>query len=255
MVRPRELLAAAGFGHLPFGRTIGLALVALSALGLSLVRLTGLLGVGLAGSVLGAAALVETLLALRAARQSALVATLPEVAEAVASGIASGLAIGDCLEALCQAGPKSLRASLAEFKRMGERGYSLEASLRWLQVELSNVYADQLVQLLLVSLRVGGSGLVGNLNKLAADIRLEGALQSELKAKQGWVSGTAKLGLAAPWLIVLFLNQRPEAHTFYASTAGFNLLLTGLVICLLAYLLIQLLSGLPTARRVYIDVS
>ena len=255
MVGPRVLLASAGFGHLPVSRTFGLVAAVLAALGLSLVRITGLVGVGLAGAVLGAAALIETLLALKTARETTLVASLPEVAEAVAAGIASGLAIDECLVALAEVGPKSLRSSLGEFSRMSDKGYSLEARLRWLQVELSNVYSDQLIQLLLVSLRVGGSGLVANLNRLAADIRQEGALHAELKAKQGWVSGTAKLGLAAPWLIVLFLNQRPEAHAFYASDAGFALLLSGLVICLLAYLFIQLLSGLPAARRIYVDVS
>ena len=97
--------------------------------------------------------------------------------------------------------------------------------------------------------------MVANLNRLASDIRQQGSLDAELKAKQGWVSGTAKLGLAAPWLIVCFLNQRPEAHAFYSSGAGFNLLLVGQIVCLLAYGLIHLLSGLPVSKRVFIDVK
>jgi len=152
-------------------------------------------------------------------------------------------------------GPISLRKSFQGFNTLQDQGYTLEQALSWLQVEFSNVYGDQLVQLLLVSLRVGGTGLVSNLNALASDIRKQAALDAELQAKQGWVSGTAKLGLVAPWLIVLFLNQRPEAHVFYASPAGLQLLLLGQLVCLLAYGLIQLLSGLPKPRRVYIDVA
>jgi tight adherence protein B len=136
-----------------------------------------------------------------------------------------------------------------------QKGTSLEQALGWFQVELSNVYADQLVQLLQVSLRSGGAGLVANLERLSEIIRVQGSLEEELAAKQGWVTGTAKLGLIAPWLIVLFLNARTEAHTFYVSAAGFALLSVGLVICLLAYLLIVAAGRLPKAKRVFIDVA
>ena len=235
MVGPRKLLAAAGFGHIAPAKALGAIGVIALAVGLSLTRLTGVLGVGLAGLALSLAGCIEALVLIAAKRESALVASLPEVAESVASGVASGLGLPASLEILEHQGPVALRNSFAEFNAIQRRGHTLEQALAWLQVEFSNVYSDQLVQLLLVSLRVGGSGLVANLNRLASDIRQQGSLDAELKAKQGWVSGTAKLGLAAPWLIVCFLNQRPEAHAFYSSAAGFNLLLVGQIVCLLAY--------------------
>lgn len=253
MVSPKVLFAAAGFGHISIWKSILVIAAGAVGVALSLVRVTGLVGVGLAGLALSLAGCVEALVILAQRREATLVASLPEVAEAISSGVASGLNLPDCLEELAKQGPKSLGKSFTEFNEQQARGYTLEQSLVWLKVEFSNVYADQLVQLLLVSLRIGGSGLVGNLNRLANDIRQQGALDAELKAKQGWVSGTAKLGLVAPWLIVCFLNQRPEAHAFYSSMAGLNLLLIGQLICLGAYALIHLLSGLPSSKRVFID--
>ena len=247
----KSFLSSAGFGHLPAWQVLGGGAVLVVAVSLSLIRLTGVSAFGLAGAVLSMAAIAEMLLALIAARTQALVSALPEVAESLASGVSSGQELGQSLGLLAKHGPKALSKSFAEFNGLVARGFSLEDALGWLQRELGNVYGDQLVQLLLVSLRIGGSGLVANLNRLSSDIRSQAALDGELRAKQGWVAGTAKLGVLAPWLIVLFLNQRPEAHAFYASSGGFNLMLIGLFVCLVAYLFIQLMSRLPKPKRVF----
>ncbi|MDE2409386.1 MAG: type II secretion system F family protein [Actinomycetales bacterium] len=250
----KSSLSSAGFGHLPSWQVLGGGAVVVVAVSLSLIRFTGVAAFGLAGAVLSMAAIVEALLALTAARTQALISALPEVAESLASGVSSGQELGQSLGLLAKHGPKALSKSFIEFNGLVARGFSLEDALGWLQRELGNVYGDQLVQLLLVSLRIGGSGLVANLNRLASDIRSEAALDGELRAKQGWVAGTAKLGVLAPWLIVLFLNQRPEAHAFYSSSGGFSLMLAGLFICLVAYFFIQLMARLPKPKRVFVDV-
>ncbi|MEN9715036.1 MAG: hypothetical protein RJA35_503 [Actinomycetota bacterium] len=251
----RQIYAGAGLGHIPASKITLAIAVGLAALALSLAKLTGIAGVGLAGLVLGAAATLELLRILASQRERALVQGLPELIEALAAGISSGQELGDAMIQQATHGPKALRKSFGEMAQLLQKGTSLEQALGWLQVELSNVYADQLVQLLQVSLRSGGAGLVANLEHLSEIIRVQGSLEEELAAKQGWVTGTAKLGLVAPWLIVIFLNARTEAHAFYASAAGFALLSVGLIICLLAYLLIVAAGRLPKAKRVFIDVA
>lgn len=251
----KAFLSGAGFGHLPVWQVIGGSVVLISAVSLSLIRLTGVAAFGLTGAVLSITTIIETLLALTAARRKALVSALPEVAESLASGVSSGQELGRSLALIAGHGPKALAKSFTEFNALVARGFSLEDALGWLQRELGNVYGDQLVQLLLISLRIGGSGLVANLNRLASEIRSQAALDGELMAKQGWVAGTAKLGALAPWLIVLFLNQRPEAHAFYTSASGFSLMLIGLFVCLVAYVFIQLMSKLPQPKRVFLDVQ
>lgn len=246
----KALLEGAGFGHFPLARIAAALLTALMLLGLSVTKVTGVLGIGVASMILAGAAVVEALKALRAARSQALVSALPEVAEATAAGVAAGEELGETLCRFAEAGPKPLRSSFVKFRELLNRGYNLEQSLAWLQLELADENADLLIQFLIQSQRLGGAGLVANLNNLAKVIREQAALNAELAAKQGWVIGTAKLGIASPWLIVLFLNQRPEAHNFYASTDGSAVLLTGLLVCAVAYALIVRLSRLPQTRRV-----
>jgi tight adherence protein B len=248
--RLEKLFESAGLGHLPApALAAGLAALVFGV-GLTAVRATGVLGVGIAVLVISFGVVVEGLKAAGLQRFRTVIATLPEAAEAIAAGVASGEQLETSVSALAAAGPKPLRPSFTRFAQLLQSGFSLEQSLDWLQLELSDVYADQLVQLLKISAVSGGSGLVANLNSLAATIREQAALDAEIVAKQGWVIGTAKLGIAAPWLIVLFLNQRPEAHGFYASAQGASLLLIGLVICICAYAVILRIARLPQPRRV-----
>jgi len=249
-----KLYAGAGFGHLSASRITLVLVAAVAGIGLSLVRVTGIAGIGIAGIALSVAAIIEGLRLLAQQREQVLVAALPPVIEGLAAGIASGEELGLALSQQAEHGPKALIKSMREFVRLGDQGWSLERSLQWLQVELSNVYADQLIQLLLVSLNSGGTGLVANLTHLSQVIRAQAALDTELAAKQGWVTGTAKLGLIAPWLIVMLLNARPEAHDFYASPQGLTLLVGGLLICLMAYLGILSAGKLPRSQRVFSDV-
>lgn len=246
-----DLYASAGLGHFPLWRLQVFAAFLVAGIGLSAFKLSGIAGVGFAGTAIGMAALLEVLKGLGRQRRAAVTSALPEVIEALAAGVASGQELTAALVSLQQHGPKALRRSFQQLALQQNQGLPLEHSLSWLQVEISQQFGDQLVQLLLISLRSGGDGLVTNLNRLSQQIRNQGALEAELEAKQGWVTGTAKLGLVAPWLIVLFLSARPEAKAFYASTAGSTLLLLGLLICLGSYFLIVNAGRLPQARRVF----
>lgn len=251
----RGLYSAAGLGHFSGSRVTAVFIGALALVGLSLFRATDVLGVSVAGVTLGAVTIYESLRIVSQQRQQSLISALPELIESLSAGVSSGQDLSSALFEQAEHGPKALSASMKSFRRQAEEGYSLEHSLVWLQAELGSVYADQLVQLLLVSLTSGGAGLVANLNNLSQVIRGQAALESELAAKQGWVTGTAKLGLAAPWLIVAFLNARPEAHSFYASSAGFILLTAGLAVCIVSYLMIQAAGKLPRSVRVFTDAK
>jgi len=64
MVTIRRLLAAAGFGHIPAGRLLAVVTAFVLGFGMSLVKLTGVLGVGIAGAVLCLAGFAEASLLL-----------------------------------------------------------------------------------------------------------------------------------------------------------------------------------------------
>ena len=245
-------LADAGFGHFSAKRIGFVWLVTLVFMALAVGRITGLAGMAVAAFFLGGALSLEALKGLAQARFNALIAALPEVAESIASAVASGQELVQAIADLATNGPKSLRQSFVSFMRLDALGIPLDQALDWLSIELSNVYADQLVELLRVSSRNGGFGLVDNLNQLARNLRQQVTLQGELQAKQGWVTGTAKLALAAPWAIVYLLAARGQNAIFYNSTLGLSMLMVGLVVCLFAYLLIGVLGRMPSSRRVFV---
>jgi tight adherence protein B len=83
--------------------------------------------------------------------------------------------------------------------------------------------------------------------------RSEIALWGELESKQGWVAGTAKLAIAAPWLIVATLAVRPENVAIYNTTEGTGVLVVGLLVSLIAYRLVGLMGSLSKPSRVLIN--
>ena len=59
----------------------------------------------------------------------------------------------------------------------------------------------------------------------------------------------ARLGVAAPWIVLFVLASRPEAVAVYASPGGTALLLIGFVVTVVAYRLMVALGRLPEERR------
>jgi tight adherence protein B len=81
--------------------------------------------------------------------------------------------------------------------------------------------------------------------------RSEIATWGELESKQGWVSGTAKLAIVAPWIIVSILSSRVENVAIYNTSEGLSVLLTGLVVSAIAYRLVAVLGYLSKPKRVF----
>jgi len=63
------------------------------------------------------------------------------------------------------------------------------------------------------------------------------------------VRGAARLGVVAPWVVLLLLASRPEAAAAYNSPAGLALLTGGLVVTVVAYRVMIALGRLPEERR------
>ncbi len=244
-------LQQAGLGHLKPWRVVALLAGVDLILGLVISRFTGIFALGIAAVFLGAAMSLEALVLVANARHQALVDSLPELCENLATAISSGSSLDTALRELNHVGPKSVSRSMSVLGQLLDRGLPTIDALRWLKLEFGDVNSDQLVELLISSHENGGFGLSANLNKLSTQIRQEGALASEINAKQGWVLGTAKLALATPWAVVWLLSRQPSNASAYNSPAGVLVLSTGLVICLAAYLLISAFGSLPKRKRVF----
>ena len=247
----KDLLGASGLGHFaPRVAALAMFAVALVA-GIITFALSGIPAFGLAGIAFGLIGVAEVLVGIALAREQAVTAALPEVLESLASAVASGQDLSSAFADLAVHGPKVLAKSFASLVRLDEKGIPFDECLQWLRVELSDVNADTLIEVIIASLDSGGVGLVENLSKSAANLRAEIVTRGELQAKQGWVAGTAKLALVAPWAVAWMLSRRPEALDFYSSVKGSLVLVVGLVICVGAYLLISRFGRISKPVRVF----
>jgi tight adherence protein B len=122
--------------------------------------------------------------------------------------------------------------------------------LEWLKSQFGQLQADRLVELLRIVHRSGGVGYLDSLREQALRTRSEIALWAELESKQGWVTGTAKLAIIAPWIIVVTLSSRSENVAIYNTTEGTGVLVAGLLVSLVAYRLVSLLGSLSKPSRV-----
>ena len=197
--------------------------------------------------------LIFELVRLRAKSRSDTLSKLwPEVIESLQSAAKSGIGLIDALSEIGQTGPTQIRNYFREFVARIDRGESFDSSLAFLKSDLGQLHADRLIELIRIVHASGGAGYLESLNEQGRITRTEIATWGELESKQGWVTGTAKLALVAPWIIVTFLSSRSENVAIYNTNEGLTILLVGLVVSLIAYRLIGILGNLTRPKRVFL---
>ena len=181
---------------------------------------------------------------LRAAREQ-----WPDAVDHLLSGVRAGLSLPDSLSALAQVGPHGSRAAIAEFERDYAATGNFAASIDRLKDALADPVADRILETLRMSREVGGSELPGVLRSLSAFLREEAAVRGEVEARQSWVVNAARLGAAAPWVVLALLSTRPEAAAAYNTAGGVIHIVGGLVVTVVAYRLMLAIARLPEERR------
>jgi len=68
-------------------------------------------------------------------------------------------------------------------------------------------------------------------------------------SRQSWIRSAARLGVAAPWLLLLVLASRHETIVAYDSPAGTTLIIAGIAVSIVAYQAMVTLGRLPEERR------
>lgn len=220
-------------------------------LGLSVVQISGVMPLGFF-TALGIFGLGFELLASRArARRVEISKLWPEVIDSVSSAVVAGVSVSDSLSELAQRGPIRLRNAFLGFTHRLDAGWSLVDALDWIKAEFGGEHSDRLFEILRLTTLNGGTALNAILRTQAQQLRQDIAQRAQIDSKQGWVVGTAKIAVAAPWLIVAMLSVRPENAAIYNTQAGVGILLIGFVVSLLAYRLIHMLGSLPLGARVF----
>jgi tight adherence protein B len=235
-VRPAQVVASA----------IGLAVTVF----LLSLAVSGSPTVSAAFAVFGAWAPFALLRWRRRQRTAELRELWPDVVDNLASAVRAGMSLPEALAQVGVRGPEPLRPA---FQRFGEdyraTGRFAEALDR-LKASLADPAADRIVESMRMAREVGGSDLGRLLRTLSAFLRDDARTRAELETRQGWTVNAARLGVAAPWVMLGFLSTRPEAVRAYDSAGGVLVLAVGGGVSLVAYRLMLRIARLPDERRV-----
>ncbi len=173
----------------------------------------------------------------------------PDVVDHLVSTVRSGLALPDGVAALAAGGPVATREAFAVFVADYAASGNFGRSLDRLKEQLADPVADRILETLRMSREVGGNELPNVLRALASHLRQEAAIRGEVEARQSWVMNAARLGAAAPWVILALLSTRPEAAAAYNSPTGVAVIVGGFVATVIAYRAMIALARLPEERR------
>ncbi|QAY73654.1 type II secretion system protein F [Agromyces protaetiae] len=245
----RDELHLAGLGEVPIVVVVLVAVV-VAVVAAAVAHATLALPVmTLAAAVAGFAVVPLVVRARATARRSANQAVWPEVVDHLVSSVRAGMSLPDAVAALGDLGPAATRAPFAEFGAEYRRTGVFEPALDRLKDRLADPVADRILETLRMARDVGGGEIVRVLQALSSYLREDAALRGEVRARQSWVRNAARLGVAAPWLLLLVLATKPETIRAYDSPAGTALLLIGLVVTLIAYRVMIALGAIPGERR------
>ncbi len=227
------------------------AIIASILIGSVAATITGVYSLGVCLAI-GAFGFCLESLSMRAKARRRLVSSVwPQVFDSLQSAAFSGLPISEAFADLAEAGPSALRSSFSGAVARLESGLQLGEVLDWLKSDVGERHGDKLFELIRISSQAGGQAYLSSIRAQGLQIRNDLALVGELESKQGWVTGTAKLAVAAPWIIVAMLSSRPENVMAYNQSGGVLILSIGLLVCAFAYRLIHMFGALPERPRVF----
>src|SRR4029453_1000297 len=93
-------------------------------------------------------------------------------------------------------------------------------SIDLLKARLADPVGDLVVEGLRVAREVGGGELGRLLRNLSGSPRDEARTRSEMESRQAWTVNGARLAVASPWIVLLFMSFQAEVIHRYASPGG-----------------------------------
>lgn len=173
----------------------------------------------------------------------------PDVCDLLIASVRAGMSLPDAVATLADSAPAELRPAFASFARDVAASGHFDSSAAQLKSALADPVADRIIETLRMARQVGGTELTAVLRALAASVRADAALRSEVESRQSWVRGAAVLGVAAPWVILALLALRSEGAQAYGSPEGVALILGGAAVSFVAYRVMMRIGRLPEPRR------
>jgi tight adherence protein B len=174
----------------------------------------------------------------------------PDVVDNLASAVRAGMSLPEAISAIAVRGPEQLRPAFRRFAEDHRATGRFGECLDRLKATLADPTADRIIESMRVAREVGGTDLGRLLRTLSQFLREDARTRAELETRQGWTVGAARLGLAAPWVILGLLSLRPQTVVAYDTAAGVAVLAGGAAVSFAAYRVMLRIARLPTEERV-----
>ncbi|WP_435299619.1 type II secretion system F family protein [Timonella sp. A28] len=229
-----------------YASVVGLAL----ACAITAYALTQLPAIALLGALVGCSTPLFIVKNRAHAVREKRIEAWPEVIEHLISGVRAGMSLPEALIHVSVKGPEELREDFTYFARDYRASGRFDQSLLTMKERMADPVADRVIEALRITRVVGGTELSSLLETLARFLRQDIRVRGELKARQSWTTGGARIAAAAPWVVLVMLSTRPEAAAAYSSSAGTLLLVGGAILTACAYWLMARLGKLPEDIRV-----
>lgn len=248
-VSVRGWLDECGLAGIPLGAVaLTVIVIALVVSGVVAVLLPIPALAPLAG-VAGIAIPVAVLDASRTRRRAVAESTWPDTIDAIRMAIRSGVPLHDALATAESQVPREWRASWNRAVVDLARGTSVSDALIALRSERAEPIADRVCETIIIAEEMGGTELPRVLEELARSVREDVRLRREATARQSWVRHAARLGVVAPWAVVVMLGSRIDNREAFASPAGTALLVGCAGATVVAYIVMTALGRLPESAR------
>ena len=248
--RAAQLLARAGLGRISASGFFALCAAVGVVVALLIQIVSDTPPVAVAFGILGAYLPVAVVSARARRRQREFAEVWPEAVDNLASAVRAGMSLPDALAGLGTRGPEALREAFDEFALDYQVTGRFGESLDRLKARLADPVGDRVIEGLRVAREVGGGELGRLLRNLSGYLRDDARTRSEMESRQAWTVNGARLAVASPWIVLLFMSFQSEVIHRYASPGGVLVLAIGAVTCVLAYRLMMRIGRLPTERRI-----
>lgn len=251
IIRPRvsDWLAEAGLAHYsPF--VVFAAVSGVAALVAALMSV--ILPLRAVGPLAGVASILLMWVGIessRSARRRRARAAWPDIIDGLRSSLRSGATVAEALGDARPHVPIRWRPDWDNCTSELARGVAFRIAVRELKRRIADPVADTLCESLIIAREIGGTELPRIVADLGSAVRADARVRNEVRSRQAWVRHAARLGVAAPWLVVAMIAGRSETRAAFNSEAGVALLVVGFAATVVAYVVMTAISSLPEPDR------
>jgi tight adherence protein B len=186
----------------------------------------------------------------RATRLRELQDSWPDGLRDLVASIASGRSLSGALTELSRTGPQPLREVFARFEAHA-RMLGTVAALELVREEVADPTSDRVIEVLILASERGGQIVKEILEDLVAATTKDLKVADEIATEGLEMRINARAVLVLPWFVLVALTIRGGAfRDFYASNAGFLVVLVGAALSGLGYVWISHLGRSQEEPRV-----